>query len=181
MAERRRRSTTRYDIYGSVAYAPAYEGNAVRAPRREEQELPQPKPRQRPRRKALVRPQVQVRQAGQVAPFAVIGFAAVALFAVMLLTSYANLTAVNGKVVSLRRELSALQQENTILTTQYEKVFDLDTIQAAVGETMVRPSGDQVVYIDLSSPDTVEVYSEEASFSLFAGLGETVSVLLEYF
>ena len=43
----RRRSTTVYNTYGSVAYAPAYDGSAVRAPRREEelQRRPQPKTR----------------------------------------------------------------------------------------------------------------------------------------
>ena len=38
MATNRRRNTTPYSTYGSVAYAPAYEdGNAVRSPRREEE------------------------------------------------------------------------------------------------------------------------------------------------
>ena len=43
----RRRFTTRYDSYGSVAYAPVYEGNTVRAPRREEEYQPIPQPRRR--------------------------------------------------------------------------------------------------------------------------------------
>ena len=37
MAKYRRRNTTAYSTYGSVAYAPAYDGSAVRAPRREEE------------------------------------------------------------------------------------------------------------------------------------------------
>ena len=57
----RRRSTTVYNTYGSVAYAPAYDGSAVRAPRREEelQRRPQPKTREHVRRKQLTRTQVQ--------------------------------------------------------------------------------------------------------------------------
>lgn len=153
----RRRSTTTYDTYGSVAYAPAYDGSAVRAPRRREE--PVPKPKARPRHKALTRAQVRVREAGKVAPFAVVGFAAVAVFAVLLVMSYAQLTVANGEMVSLRRQLSALQEENVTLTAQYERVFDLDTIQEAVGDTMVRPTSDQVVYIDLSEPDTVVVHA----------------------
>ena len=62
----RRRSTTGYDTYGSVAYAPVYDGSAVRVPRREEelQRPPQPRTRERTRRRALTRTQVQVREAG---------------------------------------------------------------------------------------------------------------------
>ena len=66
MAAYRRRSTTTYNTYGSVAYAPAYDGSAVRVPRRQEEVYqPAPRPRQRPqvRKRALVRTQAQVRQA----------------------------------------------------------------------------------------------------------------------
>lgn len=184
----RRRSTTAYNTYGSVAYAPAYDGSAVRVPRREEElpRRPRPRPRtsQRVRERELARAQVQVREAGQVAPFAVIGFAAVVVFAVLLLMSYVRLTVVNGEMVSLRNELDTLQTENATLTAQYEKVFDMDTIQAAVGDTMVRPSSDQVVYIDLSAPDTVVVYGEESVGGIAGAvqsIGEVLGGLIEYF
>ena len=88
----RRRNTTTYNTYGSVAYAPAYDGSAVRVPRREEelQRRPQPKQLERVRHQELTRTQVQVREAGQVAPFAVVGFLAVAVFAALLLMSAEN-------------------------------------------------------------------------------------------
>lgn len=188
MATNRRRATTVYSTYGSVAYAPAYDGSAVRAPRREEEPYqPAPRPRQREhvRRKALVRTQVQVREAGQVAPFAVVGFLAVALFAVMLVMSYAQLTVVNGEMVSLRNELSDLQSENAVLTAQYEKVFDMESLEAAVGDTMVRPTSDQVMYIDLSAPDAVTVYGEERAergiLGALEGLGQVLGGIVEYF
>ena len=121
MAAYRRRSTTTYNTYGSVAYAPAYDGSAVRVPRRQEEVYqPAPRPRQRPlvRKRALVRAQAEVRQAGQVAPFAVVGFLAVAVFAVMLIMSYAQLAVANDQMVSLRSQLSDLQTENATLTAQ---------------------------------------------------------------
>lgn len=184
MAANRRSSTTAYNTYGSVAYAPTYDGSAVRAPRREEEprRAPAPQPRKPVRRHERAR--VEVRQAGAVAPFGVIGFLAVAIFAVMLVTSYAQLTVANDEMVSLRRQLSNLETENTTLTAQYEKVFDLATIQAAVGDTMVRPTNEQVVYIDLSAPDTVTVYEEEAASGLkdlMAGMGEIFGGIIEYF
>ena len=76
MATNRHRRTTTYSTYGSVAYAPAYEdGNTVRVPRREKELQRGPEPKRPVRRHERAR--VQVRQAGQVAPFAVVGFLAV--------------------------------------------------------------------------------------------------------
>ena len=85
MASRRRR--TSYDTYGNVAYAPVYEGNAVRVPRREETLQPKPRVRPREQERTLTRTRVQVREAGEVSPFAVIGFLAVGIFAALLLWS----------------------------------------------------------------------------------------------
>ena len=187
MAKYRRHNTTAYSTYGSVAYAPAYDGSAVRAPRREEelQRAPAPYPKRREQVRRHERAKVQVRQSGAIAPFAVIGFLAVAIFAVMLVTSYAQLTVANDEMVTLRKELSSLKSDNATLTAQYEKVFDLATIQEAVGETMVRPTSEQVVYIDLSEPDTVIVYQENASptgfRSFLNGIGSVFGSIIEYF
>ena len=184
MAVNRRRRTTGYSTYGSVAYAPTYDGNAARVPRREEElrRAPAPQPKKPVRRHE--RAQVEVRQAGAVAPFAVVGFLAVAVFAALLVTSYAQLTVANDEMVSLRRQLTSLEAENTVLSAQYEKVFDLATIQAAVGDTMVRPTSDQVVYIDLSAPDTVTVFQGEGASglkSILQGIGDILDGIIEYF
>ena len=184
MASRRRISST-YRTYGSVAYAPAYDGSAVRVPRREEEQRrrPQPIPRQRPRERTLTRTQVQVREAGAVAPFAVLGFLAVGVFAALLLLSYTRFTVLNDEVISLQGELSQLQSENITLAAEYERVFDMERIQEAVGESMVRPSGDQVVYIDLSQPDTVTLYTEEGEGlgDLLHGISQAIAGVIEYF
>lgn len=185
MAANRRRTTTAYSTYGSAAYSPLYDGNAARVPRREEEYIPVPQPKRREQVRRHERARVEVRQAGQIAPFAVVGFLAVAVFAVMLITSYAQLTVANDEMVSLRRELSRLKEENVTLSAQYEKVFDLATVEAAVGDTMVRPTGEQVVYIDLSEPDTVIVFEEEKGVSglrtIADGIGSIFSSITEYF
>ena len=166
-----------------MAYAPAYDGTAVRAPRREE--VLRPKPRVRPRERVLTRTQVQVREAGQASVFAVIGFLAVGVFAALLLLSYTQYAVLTDQVVTLRSELTTLQTENATLSAEYEKVFDMERIQAAVGDTMIRPTGDQVEYIDLSEPDSVVVYGQEDAKTgipgLLAGLEEIISSLIEYF
>ena len=183
MATRRRNLNSAYRTYGSVAYAPAYDGSAVRNPGQEQ--VLQPKPRVRPKHKTLTRTQVQVREAGQVSPFAVVGFVLVGVFAALLLLSYTQYTVVADEVVSLRNELSSLQTENATLSAEYERVFDLERIQEAVGTTMVRPTANQIEYIDLSEPDSVELYSEQNGtpgiVGVLMGIGEVISDVVEYF
>ena len=182
----RRHFTTRYDSYGSVAYAPVYEGNAVRAPRREEESRPAPQPRRReqPRRQEVKRTQVEGRQAGAVAPFAVVGFIAVAIFASLVLFSHAQSTVLNAEIVELRSQLTTLEAENAKLSAQYEQVFDMAAIQSAVGEGMTRPSGSQVVYLDLSEPDTVVVFDklkDSRVMDTMKNVGRALGDMIEYF
>lgn len=182
----RRRAAAAYRTYGSVAYAPAYDGSAVSLPRQEEElrHIPQHKPRHKEREQTLTRTRVKVRQAGAVSPFAVVGFLAVGIFAALLMFSYAQFAVLNDEVITLRDDLNTLQTEHATLSTQYERVFDMAHIQAAVGDTMVRPTNDQVVYIDLSAPDTVTVYGEQANGGLSAALTEgknAIARLIEYF
>lgn len=183
MATRRRNQTSAYRTYGSVAYAPAYDGSAVRTPGQEQ--VLQPKPRVRPKERPLTRTQVQVREAGQVSPFAVVGFLLVGVVAALLLLSHTQYTMVADEVVSLRSELSALQTENATLSAEYERVFDLERIQAAVGETMVRPTANQIEYIDLSEPDSVVLYTNNSGtpgiVGVLTGIGEVISDVVEYF
>lgn len=183
MAERRH-SNTQYRIYGSVAYAPAYDGSAVRVPREREDVRYAPRPRENTRERALTRTQVQVRQAGAVAPFAVIGFLAVGVFAALLLYSHAQFAVLNDQVITARGELTDLQSEYSTLSAQYERAFDMERIQGAVGDTMAQPTQDQVVYLDLSEPDAVTVYRQSGADGL-AGAAEMVKGFLanviEYF
>ena len=50
---------------------------------------------------------------------------------------------------------------------------------------MIRPTGDQVVYIDLSAPDTVTVYGEpsvaDGLQNLLDGVEDVFSSIIEYF
>ena len=140
---------------------------------------------ERTHRRALARAQVQVREAGEVSPFAVIGFLAVGIFAALVLWSYSQYIVTSDQLVTMRSELSDLQEENVRLSAQYEKVFDMERIQAAVGDTMVRPTNDQIVYLDLSEPDSVVLYGQEETSQgpqgLLDGLKELFGDLFAYF
>ncbi len=181
MASRRRSSKpTSYRTYGNVAYAPAYEGST--APRRNQQTVHPPRPKQRPR--ALTRTQVQVREAGQVSLFAVMGFLAVGVLAALLMFSFSQQTVLNRELSNLRRDLAALESDHATLSAQYEKVFDLERIQQAVGDQMVRPTTDQIVYLDLSEPDNVILYGEErtgGAAGALQGFRDVLSSIAAYF
>ena len=179
MATRQR--MTVYRTNGNAAYAPAYTGGA--APRREDEQYQLPK--RAPRRQAAARPQVEVRPAGQIAPFAVFGFLAVGLVAALLLISTLQVHMASDEVVTLKSELAALQTEQEILTAQYEQAFDVEHLQAAIGSEMTRPTADQITYIDMSEPDSVVLYAKSpvvpGAAGAVAGIREVFSGLVEYF
>lgn len=170
MANERR--ATQYRTYGSAAYQPQYEGNTVRrsGQRTRRQEEPVRRPRVQPRTQTVARPSVEVRQQTAVAPFAIVGFAAVILCALLLVMSSAKLAMVKDETVELRSTLADLQQEEKALLAQYELAFDLADIEDMFTSdgSMVKAGSGQTVYLDLSEGDNV-VYYEAAEDGL-AGL-----------
>ncbi len=166
MAEARRKST-RYEVYGNVAYDPVWEGGAVAVPAPERQEVLQPRPNVRPKERTLARPRVQVREAGAVSPFAVIGFLAIGVMTVLMLMSCVRLAVVNDETVQLRNQLSQLQEEEAKLMAQYELTYDLQAIetQMTANGAMMKPTSSQMMVLDLSEPDNVVVYNQTESVS----------------
>ncbi len=178
-AEQRR--TSRYEVYGNVAYDPVWEGGAVAAPAPERQEVLRPRPNVRPKERTLARPHVQVREAGKVSPFAVVGFLSIAVMAVMLLMCCVRLTILNDESAHLRNQLSQLQAEEADLLARYELAYDLQTIEAELlsSGAMVRPAGDQMVVLDLSEPDNVVVYDQsEPTDGVVSGIKDFLGDLL---
>ncbi|MDD6160531.1 MAG: hypothetical protein PUB51_05305 [Oscillospiraceae bacterium] len=157
-SERRAR---KYETFGSMAYQPEYQtGSAapsrrVREPRREE------RPRVQPRTRTVTRPDVEVRTQDAVAPFAIIGFTAVLLCALLLVMTSAQLAMANDQVVTLNSTLSELKSEEKVLMAQYELAFDLGAIenQLLADGSMVKAGPGQTVYLDLSEGDRVVYYS----------------------
>lgn len=180
MAQARRR-TTRYETYGSVAYEPAWEGPAVAVPEGGEQVVVRPRPKVRPKERTLARPRVQVREAGRVSPFSVVGFLTVGVLAVLLLINSVQLTVINDQSVQLRSELSQLQEEESRLLTKYEMAYDLRAIEEMMTAdgTMVKPSSNQIVIMDLSEPDNIVIYNQtEEKIGLLSRIGGMLNDLL---
>ena len=187
MAAAVKRRRTSYATYGNVAYAPGYEGGAVRSLPQEEVLVPRPKAR--PRRKAQVqaRPKVRVREQDQVSVFAVVGFLAVAAFAALVILSYVRLAVVGNQTVQLRNEISSLQSEEAKLMARYELAYDFNSIEESLlaDGTMVRPQSEQIFVLDLSEPDNVVLYQQEEKAAgiagLRAGIQQIAASVLEYF
>ena len=118
MASATARKRTRYaetrGTYGNLAYAEP----AVRPLERGGAEVLRPQPKVRTRERAAVRPKVRVREAGQISVFAVVGFLAVGVFAVLLMLSTVQLTRVSDEMISLKSQLSNLQSEEKKLMAQ---------------------------------------------------------------
>lgn len=174
MATAVRRSN--YDPYRNLSYS-AYDGSAARVLDREE--VLRPEHRTRQRQQELVRPRVEARPAGKVSLFAVAGFAATAVLAVFILLSYVQLATVSAEVVSLNNDLTRLQSEEAVLRTKYELAYDVGTIESTVTAdgSMGRPQVGQMVYVDMTEPDSVVVYEQEQETS--GGLLETVRGMID--
>ena len=171
-----------YDPYRNIGYA--YDGSAARVLEREE--VLQPRPKVRPRQKTVSRPQVQVRAAGKVSPFAVLGFAAVTVLAALIIAGYVQLSTISAQAAELNSELSQLKSEEATLRARYELAYDLGAIESAVTSdgSMSRPQAGQMVYVDLTEPDSVVRYGqteEQPSGGILESVEEVVGSLLAYF
>ena len=156
MTDERRRNMTM--IYGSLAYdldTLARERQLEEAGEMPERSgAPQPKaqPRRHPQAQAKTRP----------SPLLVGGIVLVCALVMVLLLGYVQLTVVSNHVVTIKDQLTTLQEEHVALVTEYEKTFDLATVKAAAEEAgMSKPTSGQIQYIDLSGSDTAVVYGDE--------------------
>ena len=176
MAERRRRQPTEFVTNGSAAVDRAFALRQSALPERElHPELPEQQ-QAAPRR-------VHVRAKLVLSPFAVVGFAMVSVMLFMMLSAYVRLYETTTDVADLNSELSSLQEQQAVLTTQYESKIDLSHIEEmATGELgMVKPGSGQTVYVDLAGPDEARVITPdrgEAARTVWQAFSESVSDLL---
>ena len=179
------RYQSRYSVNGSLALDLDYElrerelRHAGEAPRYQEREQVRQQPKVHAAHKVLVR------ERQQVSLFSLLGFAAVAGLAVLVLMSYIQLTALSADTVALKKQLSALETEHATLTAQYEQMFDLTTVrEAAEAAGMTKPSTSQICYLDMGGGDTAVVYRQEEPSvlsSVLTSLNHGVYAVVEYF
>ena len=170
--------------YGSLAYD-------LDALAREKQldeagKLPQKKVRPaQPEVQPVQRRQSAARAAVRPSPVLLLGTVLVVGMVIALMLCYVKLTGISDNVSSIKREISALEEEHVALLTAYERTFDLATLKAAAEAAgMSKPSSGQIQYIDLSGADSVEVYAAGGAAALngFTEKAESLwAYVLEYF
>lgn len=170
--------------YGSLAYD-------LDALAREKQldeagKLPQKKVRPaQPEVQPVQRRQSAARAAVRPSPVLLLGTVLVVGMVIALMQCYVKLTGISDNVSSIKREISALEEEHVALLTAYERTFDLATVKAAAEAAgMSKPSSGQIQYIDLSGADSVEVYAAGGAAALngFTEKAESLwAYVLEYF
>ncbi len=170
--------------YGSLAYD-------LDALAREKQldeagKLPQKKVRPaQPEVQPVQRRQSAARAAVRPSPVLLLGTVLVVGMVIALMLCYVKLTGISDNVSSIKREISALEEEHVALLTAYERTFDLATVKAAAEAAgMSKPSSGQIQYIDLSGADSVEVYAAGGAAALngFTEMAESLwAYVLEYF
>ncbi len=180
MAEYRRHSAT----YGSLAYD-------LDALARERQlddagKLPQKKIRSaQPEVQPVQRRRTAAQAAAKPSPAVVLGTVLVVGMVIALMMCYVKLTGISDNVSTIKREISALEDEHIALLTEYERAFDLATVKAAAEKAgMSKPSSGQIQYIDLSGADSVELYAAggAAALNSFTGKVEELwAYVVEYF
>ncbi|MBR1781415.1 MAG: hypothetical protein IJ751_08460 [Oscillospiraceae bacterium] len=170
---------------GSNAYQLNYVGDTVAAPAPQTRPVAQPRTRTRavPRVQERTRVKVRVREQQAIAPFAVCGFMAVVAVAIVLLLGYVRLNTVYAETVQLQHQLTQLQSEGANLEAQYEETFDRETLERAVAidGTLINPTAEQSVYIDLSEPDNAVVYGGGGQSGLARTVGEFLALAVEFF
>lgn len=170
--------------YGSLAYD-------LDALAREKQldeagKLPQKKVRPaQPEVQPVQRRQSAARAAVRPSPVLLLGTVLVVGMVIALMLCYVKLTGISDNVSSIKREISALEEEHVALLTAYERTFDLATVKAAAEAAgMSKPSSGQIQYIALSGADSVEVYAAGGAAALngFTEKAESLwAYVLEYF
>ena len=170
--------------YGSLAYD-------LDALAREKQldeagKLPQKKVRPaQPEVQPVQRRQSAARAAVRPSPVLLLGTVLVVGMVIALMLCYVKLTGISDNVSSIKREISALEEEHVALLTAYERTFDLATVKAAAEAAgMSKPSSGQIQYIDLSGADSVEVYAAGGAAALIGFTEKAESLwayVLEYF
>ena len=170
--------------YGSLAYD-------LDALAREKQldeagKLPQKKVRPaQPEVQPVQRRQSAARAAVRPSPVLLLGTVLVVGMVIALMLCYVKLTGISDNVSSIKREISALEEEHVALLTAYERTFDLATVKAAAEAAgMSKPSSGQIEYVDLSGGDSAVVYQADAGSSLERlgqKLADGFAALVEYF
>ena len=166
--------------YGSLAY----DFNNPELDR-EEYTTAQPKARRRTQTQTRVRTRARtaVHTRQSIAPLSLVGMLAAAFLLVIAILAQAQMVGISSKSVTLRSELSQLEEEQAKLRIAYESAFNMAEIEdyAIHSLGMQKPRADQIFYIDTSSPDKAVVIAGGESVGFVDRVSDYLSGVVEYF
>ncbi len=167
-------------VYGSLAYD-------FNNPELYREEYTTAQPKARPRTQTQTRVRTRARTAvhtrQSIAPLSLVGMLAAAFLLVIAILAQAQMVGISSKSVTLRSELSQLEEEQAKLRIAYESAFNMAEIEdyAIHSLGMQKPRADQIFYIDTSSPDKAVVIAGGESVGFVDRVSDYLSGVVEYF
>ena len=167
-------------VYGSLAYD-------FNNPELYREEYTTAQPKARPRTQTQTRVRTRARTAvhtrQSIAPLSLVGMLAAAFLLVIAILAQAQMVGISSKSVTLRSELSQLEEEQAKLRIAYESAFNMAEIEdyAIHSLGMQKPRADQIFYIDTSSPDKAVVIAGGENVGFVDRVSDYLSGVVEYF
>lgn len=125
---------------------------------------------------------VHYREAGFISPLSIAGFLLAMVMICLVLYCHIRLDGINEQQVAVVNQLEDLQTEYKTLSARYEQIFDLEGIESDMVSTgaMLQPTSEQVIYMDLSQPDSAVTYGDGQKESTLLGtmLGRMADLIL---
>lgn len=130
--------------------------------------LPKQRPEQLPDAPARPRPVRKTRTKVAVSPFALIGGAMACLMLLLVVFSYVRLYETKSQLGEMESKLAELNEEQARLQSKYDSALDLEAVEQRAKElNMRKPGPSQIVYVQVGSEDTAEVYTAQKSENFF--------------
>lgn len=170
----------RYRTDGSAAY----DVNTTARHRNTAQ--PIQRPQRLPDAPARNRPIHKTRAKTAVAPFTLLGTAAVAALLLLALFSYIGLYEAKSEAAELQSQLNELTEEQAFLQSKYEQSVDMQQIEQRAKELGLRqPGAAQTIYVGIGGSNAAQTFTapQERNFieKIFDALRGAFSDALEYF
>lgn len=166
-------------VNGSLAYDLDYAPQRRESRRTDQASKAQQKPR------VYETPHVLLRARQYISPLAALSVMAIMALALLVLSSYMQLTRLSSETVELQSQLQELETENVSLTSQYQRMFDMASVkEAAEAAGMSKPSSTQTSLLDLSAGDSAVAYQQKEPGLLsriLSSLHGGVYAVVEYF
>lgn len=171
----------RYRMNGSAAYdiyAEPLSTNHAAQPLRQPERLPDAKAAPRPARK--------VKAQMAISPLTILGTAAAAVMLLLVVFSYVRVYEAKSEVADMKNELQLLNEEQARLQSQYDSALDLEAVEKRAKELNMRQAGpSQIVYVQVDTKDTAEVYTAPRERNIFEraydAMRSAFSDAVEYF